>query len=179
MEAGELLYLLDRAYAELAVADSKASWNIKLADLIERIGEMIERDAPAGTSAPVQEAIIGKLAEAIRAGYQVVPHAAVQQGKQQLDYLLIMGGDYISDSLSVAKVSAEVSPTDLRRLLDERLKWPRCRTRPEAVKRLMKCLALSRSAAEFRVTSVCETFSLHLDPGQKFGPSKEGGTSLA
>jgi hypothetical protein len=179
MDPGELLFLLDRAHAELANADSEEAWRFKLADLVERIGELIERAAPPGTTAPTQEPIIGKLAAAICAGYHAPPNRALERAKQKLDFLLIMGGDYAEDSLVTAKVGPGVSSAKLERLLHDRMTWLRCRTRPEAVQRLMDCLTLSRATAEHRVNKVCKTFDLRLEPGRKFSRANKGGSSLA
>jgi len=176
MHPAELLFLLDRSHAELANADGEEAWRLKLADLVNRIGELIERAAPPGTTAPTQEPIIGKLAAAICAGYQAPPNRALEREKQKLDFLLITGGDYAEDSLLTVKTGPGISPAELERLLHERMAWPRCRTRPEAVQRLVACLGLSRTTAEHRVNKVCETFSLRLEPGRKFGPAKKGRT---
>lgn len=174
MEPAELLFLMDRAVNQLVEADSEEAWRFKLADFVERIGEVIEREPPhSGETATTQEPIIGKLAECIREGYSAAPGRAVEREKQKLDFMLIMGGDYAEDSIFVLKNGPDVTHKRGTDLLRECMKWRRCQTMPEAVQRLMECWSLSRKAAENRAKKANKTYNLGLKPGGKFGhPTK-------
>ena len=183
MDPMRLLFLLDRAFTELVEADSEDAWRLKLADLIERLGEEIEsslESAPshAGGSAPAQEPIIGKLAALIAVGYRPPANRTVEKSKQKLDLMLIKGRDYAEDTLLVVNVP-NVTQEELLRLLHERMKWPPCRTRREAAERLVEHLKLSRPTADHRVKKVNEIHKLGLEAGGAFGHAKKGGTSLS
>lgn len=179
MDSFQLLYLCNRALSQLAEADSEEAWRFKLADFVSRLGE-ITQEPPAPNSAPEKpDSAFTKLAEAINRGYEAKPHRNTEHDKHKIDYLMIMGGDCADDSILVFKTGPSLSAERLTSLLRERMTWGRCRTKPEAVKRLRECFSLTRAAAEHRVNTVCSTYNLSLDAGSKFGRAKKGGPSLA
>lgn len=153
-----------------------------LADLVRRIGELIEAAPPPGTAAPARDPAIAKLVTAVAAGYSAPRHRSTERRKLLLDYLLIMGRDAAEDAAIVADDYPSLSPDTLQRQLDDRMRLPRCRSKPEASKRLQNALNLTLRTADHRVAAVCAAFSLSLQPGRtgprKARDSKKGGTSL-